>query len=126
MTKREIVNLRKYKQVVAIVIIWAIRNSTVDVVVAPVVVGGMLERVAPLEGQTAREALLDGSLQGVVVIVGIVSEIVDTLRPAVLAKERSAVVLRYSGCKANDCWFIGAVGRSAARKLVRTLVTYVG
>ena len=62
MAKRKIVNLRKNKQVVAIVVIRAVSNSAVDVVIAPVVVRGMLEGVAALEGQTAREALLNDRL----------------------------------------------------------------
>src|SRR6266850_6924856 len=69
MAKREIVHLRKNKQVVAIVVIRAVGDSAVDVVVASVVIRGMLEGVAALKGQTTREALLDCGLQGVVMII---------------------------------------------------------
>src|SRR6266850_1711545 len=95
MAKRQIVHLSKNKQVITIVVIRAVGNFAVDVVVAPVVIRRMLEGVAALERQTAREALLDRGLQGVVMIIGIVPEIVDVLRPAVLVVEGSAVVLRY-------------------------------
>src|SRR5882762_8110046 len=113
MAKREVIHLRENKQVVAIVVIRAVGNSAVDVVVASVVVRGMLEGVAALKGQTAREALLDGGLQGVVMIIGIVPEIIDALGPTVLAVEGPAVVLWHSSCETNNRGFIGAIGGSA-------------
>src|SRR5207249_6111801 len=106
MAKREIVDLRKDKQVVAIVVIRAVSNSAVDVVIASVVVRGMLEGVTALEGQTTGEALFNCRLQGIVVVIGIASEIIDILRPAVVVVERPAVVLWYSSCKANHCGVI--------------------
>ena len=59
-------------------------------------------------------------------VVGIVPEIIDVLRPAVLVEEGPAVVLRYSSCKADYRGIIGTIRGSAARKSVRTLVSYVG
>ena len=96
MPKREVVHLREDKQVIPIVVIRAEGNPAVDVVVASIIVRGMLKGVATLKRQTSREALLDRGLQGVVMIIGIIPEIVDVLRPAVLAVEGPAVVLRYS------------------------------
>src|SRR6267378_2641868 len=126
MAKRQIVHLSKDKQVITIVVIGPEGNSAVDVVVASIIVRGMLEGVATLKRQTAREALLDGGLQGVVMIIGIVPEIIDALGPTVLAVEGPAVVLRYSSGEANDSWIIDVIGWTTARKGVRALVSYVG
>src|SRR2546422_5155578 len=126
MANREIVNLRKNKQVVAIVVIRAVSDSAVDVVVAPVVVGGMLEGVATLKGQTSRVALLDCGLQGVVMIICIVSKIIDALGPAVQVVKGPTIVLRYASREANYRGLIGPVCWATTGKLVSSLVAYIG
>src|ERR1700682_3141592 len=124
----QIVYLGQDEHVVPVIIVGTIGDFSVDVVIVAVIVGGVLESVIRIEGQTGSEALLDCGLQRVVVIVGIVPEIVDALCPAIkrvivpplMAAEAAAVrVVAHHG------WFIGSVGRTATSKGVRTLIADV-
>src|SRR6185295_3208102 len=69
-SERQLIDLGENEHMVPVVSVRTILNLWIDIVVAAVlVVVGMLERIATLEVQSVREALLDGQLHRVVVVV---------------------------------------------------------
>src|SRR5437868_13850532 len=92
LAEREFIHVRKVENEPADVVLAPI----IDVVIPEKVIVGVIERAGPreipLEQQAVRESFLAADLKRVELHRGIVGEIFDRLRPAVLREEKPSLV----------------------------------